>query len=212
MAQGVPPGPRAGLGQGLLLLLLLLILLHPRTVSQASSSPSPSPSTSWPPATGEHLENIWILLALAAGGEPAWEGAIFIKLPRRGQWGPAPRGAGLGGGQDAAQPRGSCRIPGEQRPARSPAGTSALVRPQGAGSRRAVPEKTRLILVGPGRELARGGAETVPVSRAPKAPDSPRWALVHVQQHHVCGAGAHGSHGRYSPALPHGVKPSPDPG
>lgn len=198
MAQGVPPGPMARLGQG------LLLLLHPHTVSQASSSLSPSPSTSWPPATGEHLENIWILLALAAGGEPAWEGAIFIKLPGRGQWGPAPHGAGLGVGQDAAQPGGSCRIPGEQRPVWSPAGTSALVRPQGVGSRWAVPEKTRLILVGPGKELARGGAETVPVSRAPKTLDPPRLALVRVQQHHVRGAGAHGSHGHTARSCPTG--------
>lgn len=166
-----------------------LLLLHPRTVFQASSSPS----TTWPPATGETSGKHLDPAGAGSGGELAWEGTIFIKLPGRGQRGPAPRRAGLGLGQDAAQPGGSCRIPGEQRPAQSPAGTSALLRPEGVGSRRAVPEKTRLILVGPGKELARGGAETGPVSgpMSPKTPDPPRWALVRLQQHHVCGAGAH---------------------
>lgn len=161
--------------------------------------PAPAPAHPGPShwrTSGKHLDPA----GAGGGGEPAWEGAIFIKLPGRGQWGPTPRGAGLGAGQDAAEPGGSCRIPGEQRPAPSPAGTSALVRPQGVGSRRAVPEKTRLILVGPGRELAPGGAENVPVSRAPKTPDPPRRAPVRVQQHHVCGAGAQSSQGR--PARP----------
>lgn len=134
-ARGVPPGPVAGLGQRLLLLPLLLfplLLLHPRTVSQASSSPSPSPS--WPPATGEHLENIWMLLALAAGGEPAWEGAIFIKLPGRGQWGPAPRGAALGLGQDAAGAAASPGSSGRPRVQREhPPGSGRGVTAGGAG-------------------------------------------------------------------------------
>lgn len=36
--------------------------------SPSSPAPFPSPGPSWPPATGEHLENIWILLALVGRG------------------------------------------------------------------------------------------------------------------------------------------------
>lgn len=202
MAQGVPPGPVTGLGQGLLPL--------PPSSSSSSTPAQFSRPAPVPVQPGlQPLENIWktsgsCWLWQQGGNQPGKE-LFFINVPGRGQRGPAPLGAGLGGGQDAAEPGGSCRIPGEQRPARSPAGTSALLRPEGAGSRRAVPEKTRLILVGPGRELVRGGAETGPMSTAPKTPDPPRWALVRVQKHHVCGAGAHVQPG---PA-PRGETPAP---
>lgn len=114
----------------------------PRTVSQ----PSPSPGTSWPPATGvgpgEHLENIWILLALAARGTSLGR-SYFYKVVGEGAGegaaGP-PHPMGLGRcrerGQDAAQPCGEQPAsPGSTRRPENPAGKHPpRPRREGAGS------------------------------------------------------------------------------
>lgn len=110
----------------------------PRTVSQ----PSPSPGTSWPPATGvgpgEHLENIWILLALAAR-ETGLGRSYFYKVVGEGAAGP-PHPMGLGRcrerGQDAAQPcREQPASPGSTRRPKNPAGKHPpRPRREGAGS------------------------------------------------------------------------------